>query len=145
VTSISPSNVKNQQIPSDFDLLFISIHAFNELTSESSRTIMQWKLENIFVDEYHNVLGELFKFSSSWQCLRLLASLNVKIMLLSATSEKQLMSSIAQFMNIGDYVIIGSESDYPLPDIRIHIIANEKTLHHDSLFNTTGRTLSKSS
>jgi hypothetical protein len=135
VISISPSDVENKHFPTHFDLVFISIHAFNELLSEYRHIILQWKLENIFVDEYHNVIGELFRFSSAWQCLRIIPSLNVKIMLLSATSEVKLMSSIATFMNLGDFEVIGSADHYPLPNIRIHVIANEQTLRRDSLFN----------
>ena len=135
VISISPSDVENKHFPTHFDLVFISIHAFNELLSEYRHIILQWKLENIFVDEYHNVIGELFRFSSAWQCLCIIPSLNVKIMLLSATSEVKLMSSIARFMNLGGFEVIGSADHYPLPNIRIHLIANEQTLRCDSLFN----------
>jgi superfamily II DNA helicase RecQ len=136
VTSILPEQVANQQFPSHFDLLFISIHALNDLMMEYSHIVRQWNLQNIFVDEYHNLLGELFRFTSSWQCLRLITSLNVKIMLLSATSEEKLMNTCACFMNLRDYKVIGSTDKYPIPNIRIHIVANENTLRHDTLLKT---------
>ena len=133
VVSLLPDEVQNQNFPQHFDLLFISIHAFNVLMVEYSHVIAQWNLQNIFIDEYHNIIGELFRYSTSWQSLRLIASLNVKIMLLSATTEKQLMRCIAKFMKLGDFDVIGSTTTYPIPNVGIHIISNELTNQHNSL------------
>jgi len=133
VTSLLPDEVQNQNFPQHFDLLFISIHAFNVLMVEYSHVIYQWNIQNIFIDEYHNIIAELFRYSISWQSLRLIASLNVKIMLLSATTEKQLMTCIATFMKLGDFEVIGSTTSYPIPNVGIHIINNERTNQHNSL------------
>ena len=81
VSSLLPVDVSNQNFPTYFDLLFISIHAFNDLITGFANVVKQWHLQNIFVDEYHNVIGELFRLSSSWQSLRYLPSLNAKIKL----------------------------------------------------------------
>jgi superfamily II DNA helicase RecQ len=81
---------------------------------------------NIFVDEYHNIVGELFRFSSSWQSLRLCASLNAKISFLSATSDKILMKYISNFIGIGEYEVIGSVSSYHVPNVRITVIKNDR-------------------
>ena len=136
ITSILPEQVQSGQLPSHFDLLFISIHAFNELMREDSHVIKQWNLRNIFVDEFHNIIGELFRFTSAWQSLRPMTSLNVKIMLLSATAEEKLIKTIGEFMNLGDYEVIGTTDEYPIPDVSIRIVANEHTVHREGLLNT---------
>ena len=136
ITSILPEHVENEQLPAHFDLLLISIHAFSDLMKEYSDVVRQWNLHNIFIDEFHNIIGELFRFTSSWQSLRLMSILNVKIMLMSATAEEVLIKTIGQFMNLGAYEVIGSTDNYSVPDVRIHIVANEHTVHRESLLNT---------
>ena len=136
ITSLLPDQIQNEKLPDHFDLLFVSIHAFNDLMKEHSDVVRQWNLNNIFVDEFHNIIGELFRFTSSWQSLCMMTSLNVKIMLMSATAEKELIEIIGNFMNLGAYDVIGSKSDYPIPDVSIHVVANEHTVHRDSLLNT---------
>lgn len=135
IISLLPSDIQNQDIPSYFDLLFISIHAFNELMVSQRDLLLSWNIQNIFVDEYHNVVGELFRFSSSWQSLRLCASLNSKVMLLSGTSDRILMKYISNFMGIGEYGVIGSVSSYQVPNVCISVDRNERFNQRDCLFD----------
>ena len=95
VSSMLPADV-TMPIPSpDFDLLFISIHAFNDLTTTHGRYILQtWNVRNIFIDEYHNIVGELFRYSSSWQSLRLLAATNDHVSLCNCQSNSHGQSCI---------------------------------------------------
>ena len=125
VSSMLPADV-TMPIPSpDFDLLFISIHAFNDLTTTHGRYILQtWNVRNIFIDEYHNIVGELFRYSSSWQSLRLLAATNIKIMCLSATADPTLMDNLASFMCLGQYAVIGDKDKYPVPNVAINMISS---------------------
>ena len=128
VNSLLPSQVSSDDIPTDFDLLFISIHAFHDMVKNRPQSITDWKLDNIFIDEYHNVLGELFRYSSSWESLRNLSLFNVRIMCLSATSDKFIRKGLSDFMSLGDYVVIGDVQKYPVPQVRINIISN---VYHD--------------
>ena len=74
------------EISFDFDLLFISIHAFKDLMDKHPNQLQQWNIKNIFIDEYHNIFGELFRHTNSWTSLRNLARHSIKITLLSATA-----------------------------------------------------------
>jgi superfamily II DNA helicase RecQ len=135
IISLLPSDIQNQDMTSYFDLLFISIHAFNDLMISQRDLLLQWNIQNIFVDEYHNVVGELFRFSTSWQSLRLCSSLNSKIMLLSGTSDRILMKYISTFMGIGEYGIIGSVSSYSVPNVCITIVRNERFIEREHLLH----------
>jgi superfamily II DNA/RNA helicase len=95
--------------------------------------VKQWHIQNIFVDEYHNVIGELFRLSSSWQSLRYLPYLNAKIMLLSATTDSELINSISNFMSLGKCKTIGSVNSYPVPNVTIHVIKNTSHRPRESL------------
>ena len=75
VEKLLPSNVAADEISSDFDLLFISIHTFKDLMNKHPNQLQQWKIKNIFIDEYHNIFGELFRHTVSrlyvtWQDTR---------------------------------------------------------------------------
>jgi superfamily II DNA helicase RecQ len=135
VSSLLPVDVQNQDFPVYFDLLYISIHAFNNLMINHQDVFTQWNIQNIFVDEYHNVVSELFRFNSSWSSLRLCASLNTKIMFLSATSDQTLMKYLSTFFGIGEFQVIGSVSTYPVPNIRIAVIRHEKANRRDGLLD----------
>lgn len=139
VSSLLPVDIQNGNFPAHFDLLFISIHSFNNLMTEYRHIVLDWNVKNIFVDEYHNVVGEMFRFSSSWQSLRLISSLNVKIMFLSATTDYFLRQNLATFMSLGQFDIIGSTSDYPVPNISINIISSADTQNQDILLDTVVR------
>ena len=115
----------------EFDLLFISIHAFNDLIITHGRSILQqWNVSNIFIDEYHNIVGELFRYSTSWASIRMLAGARIKIMCLSATADPTLMDNIANFMCLGQYKVIGRKDNYPVPNVAIKMIQSE--YNHDS-------------
>ena len=133
ISDLLPVDVMNQNFPEHFDLLFISIHAFNDLITGFANVVKQWHLQNIYVDEYHNVIGEIFRLSSSWQSLRYLPSLNTKIMLLSATTDFELISNISNFMSLGQCKIIGSVNSYPVPKVAIHVIKSTTERSRDSL------------
>jgi superfamily II DNA helicase RecQ len=135
VVSLLPVDIQEQVFPTHFDLLYISIHAFNDLMINHQDVFSQWKVQNIFVDEYHNVVSELFRYNTSWNALRLCASLNTKMMFLSATSDNHLMKYISQFFGIRDYEVIGSVSTYPIPNVRISIIKNEKANQRNGLLD----------
>ena len=55
VEKLLPSDVATGEISSDFDLLFISIHAFKDLLDNNDNQLQQWSIKNIFIDEYHNI------------------------------------------------------------------------------------------
>jgi len=65
VEKLLPSDITAGEISSDFDLLFISIHAFKDLMDEHPNQLQQWNIKNIFIDEYHNIFGNLFRHTNS--------------------------------------------------------------------------------
>lgn len=135
VSSLLPVDVQNEHYPNYFDLLFISIHAFNDLMVGSRDIILGWQIKNVFVDEYHNIVGELFRFSSSWQSMRYITALNAKVMLLSATMDKKLMGYIADFMSLGEYEVIGSPSHYIVPEVCINIHSRAGITYRETLMD----------
>ena len=130
VTSLLPMDISNpMSIQDDFDLLFISIHAFKELIDSHYQRVMNWHIDTIFVDEYHNIFGEIFRHANSWIALRNLASLKARIMCMSATANGQLIEYVAQYLQMGNYEIIGSERNYHMPKVAITVErCNEKNI-----------------
>lgn len=133
VASLLPGDVQKQEFPTNFELLYISIHAFNELIHDHKEVLTQWNITNIFVNEYHNVVSKLFRFNSSWKSLRLCASLNKKIMFLSATTDRILMKYTSNFFGIGDLEVIGSTTMYSVPEVKICVIKNHGANNREHL------------
>ena len=113
VEKLLPSNVTADEISSDFDLLFISIHDFKDLMDKHPNQLQQWNIKNIFIDEYHNIFGELFRHTNSWTSLRNLARHSIKITLLSATANPLLMDFVGHYLGLGRYKVIGELDRYP--------------------------------
>ena len=86
VATMLSRDIENFDPTESFDLLFISIHAWCDLKSNHLEILNNLDLHCIFVDEWHNVLGELFRHHNSWDALRNLAGFAKQIMCLSATS-----------------------------------------------------------
>ena len=97
VEKLLPSNVAADEISSDFDLLFISIHAIKDLMEKHPNQLQQRNIKSIFIDKYHNIFGELFFHTNLWMSLRNLARHNIKITLLSAIANTLLMDSVGHF------------------------------------------------
>lgn len=89
--SFLPFDVQKQGFLTHFDVLFISIHIFGDLMVGYRNSLTQWKLQSIFMNEYHNVVSVRFGLSSLWHSLCLIASLNAKMTILSATTVRNLM------------------------------------------------------
>jgi len=121
VRSLLPIDITLGDIPDQFDLLYISIHGLNDLMKKYPQQISKWNLKLIIIDEYHNVFGEHFRLDSSWSCLRLLSVHKVKIMCFSATADEYLMDRIGQYLGMGNYKILGSTDNYPIPQVSITI------------------------
>ena len=127
VATMLSRDIENFDPTESFDLLFISIHAWCDLKSNHLEILNNLDLHCIFVDEWHNVLGELFRHHNSWDALRNLAGFAKQIMCLSATSNDLLMRSIGSHIGLGDYRVIGSAEDYPLPEVDINLIKCTET------------------
>eukprot|EP00984_Skeletonema_dohrnii_P027361 scaffold16888_cov150-Skeletonema_dohrnii-CCMP3373.AAC.1 len=69
-----------------FDLLYISIDAFNTLRQSYSHEFESWGVKVIYIDEFHLCLGETYRHDTSWQGLRNVKSLNTKIVIVTATT-----------------------------------------------------------
>ena len=60
-----PSNVAADEISSEFDLLYSFNPCFQEdLMDKHPNQLQQWNIKNIFVDEYHNIFGKLFRHTN---------------------------------------------------------------------------------
>lgn len=130
VMSLLPTDV-DDSLPDDFDLLFISIHALYKLIDTHGPSVIQdWALDNIFIDEYHNIVGELFRYHNSWTSLRQIARFKVKVMCLSATADDILIGNLASFMGFDKFTVIGDKSTYPIPNVAINMHSN--VYNHDS-------------
>jgi hypothetical protein len=102
VEKLLPSDIVSDIIPSEFDLLFISIHAFKDLIDKHPQQLRQWNIKKHLYHEYHNIFGELFRHSNSWTSLRNLARHQIKINLLSATANNVLMDFVSHYLSLGN-------------------------------------------
>ena len=121
VKSIGMSDVIDSNLPLSFDILFISINSFKVLLSARRDLFITWKVATIFVDEYHNMFSELFRYEESWSGLKYLASLGSKIICMSATANKTIIKSTADYLVMGKYRIIGDATNYRIPNVLIGI------------------------
>ena len=127
VEMLLPTNITSGNIPDEFDLLFISIHAFNNMMTEHPHQLKQWNVKNIFIDEYHNIFGELFRHTTSWISLKHLASNCIPITLLSATANPCLMHFVGNYLGLGTFKTIGDVRDYPIPNVVINVECHDDT------------------
>jgi superfamily II DNA helicase RecQ len=124
VTSHDSTEISEQNdVPPDLDntdLCFISIHGFQKLMKYHLNTFQQWGFERIIIDEYHNVISEIFRFDSSWDALSNIASLGTKILCMSATANEFIMQCIAKLLGLGtQYKVIGDIGRYRVPNVAI--------------------------
>jgi len=66
--------------------------------------LQQWNIKNIFIDEYHNIFGELFRHTNLWMSLRNLVRHKIKITLLSATANTLLMDFVGHYLRLGNWI-----------------------------------------
>ena len=52
---------------------------FHPMMDKHPIQLQLWNIKNIFIDEYHNIFGELFCHTNSWTSLRNLVRHNIKI------------------------------------------------------------------
>ena len=102
-----------------FHPMFQPMKSHPTLTDKHPNQLQQWNIKNIFIDEYHNIFGELFRHTNSWTSLRNLARHNIKITLLSATANILLMDFVGHYLGLGNYKVIGELDQYPIPDVVI--------------------------
>jgi len=124
VTSHDSTEISEQHdVPPDLnnaDLCFISIHGFQKLMKYHLNTFQQWGFQRIIIDEYHNVISEIFRFGSSWDALSNIASLGTKILCMSATANTFIMQCIAKLLGLGNqYKVIGDIGRYRVPNVAI--------------------------
>ena len=120
VYSITTSSLPSMLLTTEegFDLLYISIAAFNNLCQNFAGTLDNWGVQVIYVDEFHLALTECYRHATSWQSLRDLKSLNSKIVLLSATTNPTSTTMVTNYTGMGDnYIAVGGSSSYAVPNI----------------------------
>ena len=79
------------------------------------------KHKNIFIDEYHNIFGKLFRHTNLWTSLHNLARHNIKITLLSATANTSLMDFVGHYLGLGNYKVIRELDPYQIFDVVINV------------------------
>ena len=106
----------------EFDLCYISIHAFATLISKHRGELMSWGLDLVFIDEYHLLFSEIFRVQQ-WASIQDIVSLEARIICTSATTCTDSIKCTASFLGIksGNYTVIGGHQDYTVPNIAIHI------------------------
>lgn len=114
---------ENSEDPPDMgnvNLCFLSICAFKKLIRHHPNSFEQWKFKRIIIDEYHNVISEVFRFNSSWEGLRNIALLKTKVVCMSATANTFIMKCISQLLGLGnEYKVIGDTTSYCPPNVAI--------------------------
>ncbi len=117
----------------DANLCFISISAFNKVRKYHRNTFQQWGFKRIIIDEYHNVLSEIFRFDSSWDGLRGIAALRTKVVCMSATANEFIMTCISRLLGLGtNYKVIGDINKYQAPNVAILL----STVTYSTLIST---------
>ena len=124
----SENDIAADDFPHQFDLCFISIHAFKQLVDRHRNIIASWQVEKIFVDECHLMYLEFFRHHTSWEALHNLSVFRAKIICMSATLTLSLSKHIAHFTGMGNYKFLGNptETIYSVPNVSINIINTTK-------------------
>lgn len=105
-----------------FDLLYISIDAFNTLRQSYIHELESWGVKVIYIDEFHLCLGETYRHDTSWQGLRNVKALNTKIVIVTATTNVTATKMIAAYVGIQENIItIGGASSYTVPNVAFTI------------------------
>ena len=132
VYSITSSTIEQMVLfASDFDLLYISMDAFQTLRcSDSYKGYLEsWDVKIIYVDEFHCSFTEHFRHENSWQGLRNLSALGAKICLLTATTNATATKMIAHYCGIGvNFIVVGGPSQYSLPNVGFEVRQTQNEL-----------------
>ena len=78
VTVVTSTTVRDVIANDEFDVCYISIHALNELVENHFAILKSWNIDTIFIDEYHLMFTEIFRFHTAWQALRKLTALDTR-------------------------------------------------------------------
>lgn len=116
--------------PGNFDLLFVTIHSFSKIMEHHKDVVIGWQVKTIFVDEVHNILGEFFRFRDSWKSLGDLVALQAKIICMTATANKIMVDSIARFLGMENFDVIGDIRTISLP--RVCLLVNHATTDEEA-------------
>ena len=124
ITSLESSEVsESSDCPPDIkntDVCFVSICGLHKLRQHHSNCFEQWGFQRIIIDEYHNIISEMFRFNSSWEGLRNISSLGVKIVCMSATGNEYIMKCVSRLLGLGTkYKLIGDTDQYKVPEVSI--------------------------
>ena len=112
VTVVTSTTVRDVIANDEFDVCYISIHALNELVENHFAILKSWNIDTIFIDEYHLMFTEIFRFHTAWQALRKLTALDTRLCLLSATVNPAAIKIATKFLGIDNFEMIGSTSTY---------------------------------
>lgn len=130
VTSITGANIDTANTLVDFDLCYISIHAFSILAAQNRELLQSWDIGTIYIDECHLMFCELFRIGTSWNSLQDIQRFGTKLVCLSATVNDVALKMIAHYMGINDnYEVIGDGATYTLPNVAILL----REVKHDDL------------
>lgn len=121
VTVVTSTTVRDVIANDEFDVCYISIHALNELVENHFAILKSWNIDTIFIDEYHLMFTEIFRFHTAWQALQKLTALDTRLCLLSATVNPAAIKIAKKFLRIDKVEMIGSTSTYKVPNIGIQL------------------------
>lgn len=120
VTSITSTDIDTLNTMDEFDLCYISIHAFAIIVDDRKELIESWDIGTVYIDEIHLLFCELFRLGNSWRSIQDIQKFGTKLVCLSATINDVAMKIVAHYMGIGDnYTVIGDTTSYSPPNVAI--------------------------
>jgi superfamily II DNA or RNA helicase len=132
VVAITGSNLDNLDLMENYDLVFISIHAWYVLATNKENLLKSLDIGTIFIDECHLMFCEFFRFGNSWTGLQDIQRFGAKLVCMSATINNYAIKIIAHFLGMKtNYAVIGGSHEYEIPNVRLEI----KNVHHRQLIS----------
>ena len=121
IATISTDWTPNDPNQQDFDICFVSIHAFCKHFGSGGLDQIASHIDQIFIDEIHLLYTEHFRNNTSWEGLWNLSINGAKIIGITATTTSTMNGEISRFMNMGDIDFIGdpTQIQYRIPNVSI--------------------------
>lgn len=131
VISLTAADLDSANMNGDFDLCYISIHAFALIVKSKRDLLKSWSVGSIYIDECHLLFCEIFRIGNSWNSLQDIVAFETKLVALSATLNPFAIQILANYMGIQkNYEVIGDAISYHLPDVAIQV---KTVLYNDLL------------
>lgn len=113
VVSLTAADLDSVNTVGDFDLCYISIHAFAVMVKSKKDLLKSWEIGTNYIDECHLLYCKLFCIGNSYNSLEDIAAFRNKLVALSDTMNEMAMQMIVHYMGIkSNSEVIGDDSSY---------------------------------